>query len=85
MINFEICGRCDLCNEFQPSKLDNEGRISTIPSVECELEGLLLPDSILPDECPYILEQTLLEDKAFNDYETLKEEVQSRYGHDTDV
>lgn len=85
MINFAICPKCDLCKEFEPSKYTEDGRLTVLPSVACELGGLLLPDSPLPEDCPYVLEQQLLEENSFNECETLKEEIKGQNDHTVDI
>lgn len=79
MINLNICANCPKCSDFSPSLMDGEGKIIRLPSANCDLGGVLLGNSILPDECPYVLEQTLLEDKAFNDFENLKDEEENEH------
>ncbi len=77
MIDLNLCAKCTKCGEFYPSRVDDEGRVTVLPSVFCTLEkGILMGDSELPDRCPYILEQTLLEERAIDDFENLKEEVE---------
>jgi hypothetical protein len=49
------------------------------------LGGLLLADSPLPEDCPYILEQQLLEEKSFDEYETLKEEIKGENGNSAEI
>jgi len=75
MVNLNICARCPRGN-YEPSRFDQEGRMTAAPSVECEVApvGLLLSDSDLPQSCLYILEQRLTEDEAWDNMFSVHEE-----------
>ena len=75
MIDLNICAKCPRCNEFSPSKVDKDGKIICRPAVDCDVASSpLMGDSELPEGCPYVLEQTLLQDRAFDDFENLKDD-----------
>jgi hypothetical protein len=74
MLNLNICARCPR-GEYSPSRVSREGEMTGAPSVECEVEGgLLLCDSEIPSGCPYILEQKLTENEAWDNMEAIREE-----------
>lgn len=75
MIDLAICSGCPRCKEYFPSLCDEDGKIIALPSIHCEnTDEILIGNSELPDGCPYILEQKLLEDRAFDNFEDLKED-----------
>ena len=75
MINLNICAKCPKCKTFSPTTY-HCGTLTTLPSVECELIPSvgLVGNSELPEGCPYILEQQLLEEAAYDEFESLMEE-----------
>ena len=72
MILSAICAKCEKCIEVRPSETTEDGRMLRPLSVDCELGGLLILDSDLPDECLYKMEQVMCEDDALEEAECLK-------------
>ena len=67
MIDLNICAKCANCKETYPSKIDKDGKVIVLPSVDCEISGPLLGSFEVPEGCPYILEHLLLDDRDFVD------------------
>jgi hypothetical protein len=76
MINLAISKKCLKCKKFSPGKRDENEKLSVCPSVNCFLDEdmPLMWDSEIPEGCPYILEQTLTEEIAFDIHDELNEE-----------
>ena len=76
MVNLSICAKCSECGEYSPSRVDDLGRVEVLPSVECGVVfGLTLSgNSELPSACVCLVEQTVSQDDAWDDFEGLKED-----------
>ena len=78
MVNINICARCLKCEKHSPSRICENGRTVSMPSVECAIAGLLFGDCDLPEGCPFVLEQTLVRDNAEDDFEVAMSEITGR-------
>jgi hypothetical protein len=62
MVNLGICVKCPKCIGVEPSRTSDDGLVVTHSAARCRLvDGCLMADSDLPEECPYNLEQMLTE------------------------
>ena len=78
MVDLNICAKCPKCREYLPAPVKKDGTPFGFSVVYCELVGgiSLRGDSDLPESCPYTLEQQLLQDEAFDDFESLRDELE---------
>jgi hypothetical protein len=65
MVNLGICStKCPHCSEFNAALVGEKGERIRNSMVDCEMsdtQGGLGWDSEIPDGCPYLLEQKLME------------------------
>jgi len=67
MIDFTLCKKCKNCLELSPSEFNDRGEFVVLSSVECEIGGLLLMKSEVPEGCPFVLEHLMSQDKLIED------------------
>lgn len=69
MVNLGICRKCQHCAVFSPAHINEEGTKTRHSFVECSfgaIKEVLEWKSSLPNECPYVLEQTITEESLFD-------------------
>lgn len=71
MISAGICGKCEKCEGVNPSKETENGHITRPLSIDCEIGGLLLQSSNLPEGCSMKMEQLLCEEDTRETIELL--------------
>jgi hypothetical protein len=60
VVNLGICAKCPKCAKVDPSITDKEtDKLLALPSIRCDMidDLVLLADSVLPENCIFVLEQ----------------------------